>query len=60
MDMEFSQEKCDVLKRVFKKMKVMGKLIIENYYSECKMGEFVDFNWHPYRKSINIKSGTWK
>ena len=60
MDMEFCQEKCDLLKRFLKKMKVLHTLIIHNYYAECKMGNFEDYNWHPFRKKINIKSGVWK
>lgn len=60
MDMEFCQEKCDTLKRYLKKMKVLETLIIHNYYSECKLGLFEDFNWHPFRKKVNIKSGVWK
>lgn len=59
MDMEFSQEKCDILRKRLGEYKRLKKVTIVNYYKECKLGMFEDFNWHPYRKKVNINSGTW-
>lgn len=60
MDMEFCQEKCDEVRRCVRKIRGLEKFVLQNYYAECKMGQFVDFNWHPYRKNINIKAAVWK
>lgn len=60
MDMEFCQEKCDVVRRSVRKFKNLEKFVIFNYYQECKLGMFVDFNWAPYRKNINVKASVWK
>ena len=60
MDMEFSQEKCDILrKRLANQFKFLKKVLLQNYYKECKLGNFQDFNWAPYRKKVNINAAVW-
>ena len=41
------------------KDKKLDKIKINNYYTECKMGIFVDFNWGTFRKLIHIFAGKW-
>ncbi len=60
MDMEFSQQKSDIIrKRLSNELKTLKNVNIQNYYKECKLGNFEDFNWYPYRKKVNIKAGVW-
>lgn len=41
MDMEFSQEKADILrKRLNQEFKHLKRIAIQNYYKECKLGQF--------------------
>lgn len=42
------------------KERVLEKIKFHNYYVECKMGVFVDFNWGTVlRKAIHIFAGKW-
>jgi hypothetical protein len=60
MDMEFSQEKCDILrKRISSEFDRLRQVAFVNYYKECKLGMFEDFSWQPYRKKVNVTSGVW-
>jgi hypothetical protein len=34
-------------------------VLIQNYYKECKLGMFEDFNWHPFRKKVHINANVW-
>lgn len=57
--MEFSEAKCNLLKSKLRRLRHLTTLRLHNYYSEGKLGMFVDFNWHPYRKLIHVFSGKW-
>ena len=57
--MEFSEAKCDLIKKKLRKLKQLSLVRLQNYYTEGKLGLFLDFNWHPYRKLIHIFVGKW-
>lgn len=50
MDMEFEEQKCNIVKSSVKELRNLKNFKIQNYYKENKLGMFEDFNWYPLKK----------
>jgi hypothetical protein len=59
MDMEFEEQKCNLIKGFVKELKVIKNFKLQNYYKENKLGMFEDFNWYPLKKETHIIGKVW-
>jgi hypothetical protein len=59
MDMEFEEQKCNLIKLFVKELKVLKNFKLQNYYKENKLGMFEDFNWYPLKKETHIIGKVW-
>lgn len=58
-DNEFDEAKCELVKGKLRRLRGLDSLRLQNYYTECKMGVFLDFDWRPHRKLIHVFSAKW-